>query len=218
MSGTRKRQNNRAYRSLKGHKQATRDGCRNKSIPPDPWDDIRPDDQCFVASKMMDRMFNNGVEFEVIEKKIKNRFKLAQWQWIEINHHFENKITIQFCDELVALNSDNTSIISISTPDVEPCMVLDIDGLPLADRLIVHDDRLIRFQIRMSPPDGSWYHTGIHTVECSKLYPFPNQKLTKILVWIRDHYVENGMLYWYEVSKWKLGFDRCEIRYFDYME
>ena len=84
MSRTRKRQEPYQYRHPKGHKKAKIHNLR--SIPPNPYEDIHPDDQCFIVYKIIRKMFNAGIEYEVIERRLRHEYKIPAWQWYVAVH------------------------------------------------------------------------------------------------------------------------------------
>ena len=218
MSRSHKRQETRSYRAPKGHRRAKMHGLR--SVPPSQWDDVKPDDQCYKIDKIIDSMFNKGMQLEEIEKKIKEQYKVPHWQWIEMtSFDFDSTITIHFHD-MVALNEDETAFVPLSTPDVEPCFQIEIDYLPIKNWIIITNDKLLRYQDKKKNPHmfgsgGSYVEPNIATEE---IYPFPNKKLTKLFLHIRDHFVDNGMEFWYMVHKWKMGLEKCKIDFLEYEE
>lgn len=183
-----------------------------RSIPPSRYDDIRADNQCYVAVRVVCELFNQGIELEQIESKVRERFKIKHWQWKDLIWEFEPILEIHF-GELVALNKDETNLIPLSTPEAEPCFVLTANSLPILNELIITDTKLLRhktekiIQVGIFGPDK--------TMEISEIYPFPNPKLTKLFLYLRDHYVENGMICRYNIRKWQLGLDKCEIDFYE---
>jgi len=190
------------YRSPHGHKQAKANKLR--SVPPSAWDDIAPDKRCFAMSKIISNMFKCGFSIEEIEKKTKSDYKLKNWEWKEMERNFDNTLFIEFIN-IIALNDKKDKVIPITTPDSEPCFETNTKvGLPIDGNIIVSDSLYIykKFDII----DGKYYHEPVNEVR-----EFPNKKLTEILLFIKDHYIENGMIHKYMVRKWKMGFDQCEI-------
>lgn len=216
MSRSNKRQETRNFRSPKGRKFAKAHGLR--TVPPGQNDDIKPDNQCHKIGRIIKKLFNKGVQIEEIEKKVKAKYGVPHWQWLEMTEFdFDSYINIHFGD-MIAMNEDETELISISTPGVEPCFMVDIDYLPIEDYLIIKENRLLRYR-SPSPTIHHWmrHHTVPHE-EPHTIYEFPNPKLTKLLVHIRNHYVETGMLMWYAVKKWQMGLEKCTIECLEYEE
>jgi len=138
MSRTRKRQNTGYYRSISGHKKAKLN--RLRSIPPNSWEDIRADKQCYMVRNIIKDMFNAGTELEEIENRIKNEYKVPRWQWREFEDDFDSTIKVCF-DDLVALNEDQTVLIPITTPNAEPYISMRV-SLPIEGTLIITEDKL----------------------------------------------------------------------------
>ena len=192
-----------------GHKMAKQHNLR--SIPPDTHlEDIKADKQCYDTSRIIEKMFNAGVEIEQIENKMRARYKIPHWAWKNIfGWIFDPTIYANFVD-VVALNEDKTKLIPISTPNAEPYMVVKLTGLPINDVVIITENKLFRLHIEEYVMTGHFTH---ELRKIDKVYPFPNKKLTKMLLFLRNHYTNNGMIYKYEIQKWPRGLDKCVMKY-----
>jgi len=89
MGKTYKRTPTDMHRNPKGRKQAliekSRHGkTRNKSIPPDAWEDLPYDDQVYLPYHAADHMVDQGVETDEIIRKLRLKFKLSQKQAEEV--------------------------------------------------------------------------------------------------------------------------------------
>lgn len=200
MSRSRKRQSAYSHRNPRGNKQAKINDLR--SVPPGMYDDVNYDRQCFNADRIIRKMYNSGMEIEEIERKIREDYRMPRWQWEEIIRYTFGPTTKVRFEKLVCLNDDNTQTISISCPNAIPYFLVSIRDIPIRDYLIIRENDLLRMQITEN-------HGNYITEE--KIYPFPNPKWTKILLHLRDHYLDTGMIYQYIVNKWQLGFDKCTI-------
>jgi len=207
MSRTRKRQSTGYYRqTISGYKRAKLNKLR--SIPPNPWEDLRADNQCHTMRGIIEDMFNAGIELEEIENKVKNEYGVPHWQWKDFDSDLDNTIEVQF-DDLVALNEDHTALIPITTPNAKPYVTIEVN-LPIKNILIITEDKLLRLQKKKWVFSNTTFHDGEY-VKMNKIFPFPNKKLTEIFLFLGDHYVENGMINNYVIKKWKMGLDKCRI-------
>ena len=51
------------YRKPRGRKHALIQGARKKAIPPNSWEDIRADDQCWLPYKLARRFYDNRMSY-----------------------------------------------------------------------------------------------------------------------------------------------------------
>lgn len=195
------------YRSIRGFKKATIHNLR--SIPPNPWEDIKPDKQCWKASRVIYDLFNKGMDVDQIKKKVKANYHIQNWQWDNISYYINPTIRINF-GELVAINEDESSTISVSTPNSEPCFTVKTRDLPIDNQFIVAENKILRHQYIEFENTNQW---NIKRTEVNKIYPFPNDKLAEIFLFLREHYLENGMVYQYVIKKWQLGLHKCTIEF-----
>lgn len=70
------------HRNPRGRKQAliekSKHGkTRNKSIPPDAWDDLPYDNQIYLPHHAANHMVDQGLEADEIIKKLQQKFKLS---------------------------------------------------------------------------------------------------------------------------------------------
>jgi len=89
------------FRPVRGNKQAIISEARKKAIPPNSWDDIPYDKQCFVLYKIALGLHKKGWEKERIIKHLKIKYKIKEWiinniiifwdYWPGCNCHFCNK-------------------------------------------------------------------------------------------------------------------------------
>jgi len=208
MSKTYKKQRVGYYRSPRGHKKAKLNNLRN--VPPSSWEDMKPDNQCFIIDDIIKKLFNKGMTIEEIEKKVRPEYKIKHWKWKEIiNHYFDKTLKIQF-DGMVSLSDEKTHAISVSKPNSEPYVIIKTN-LPIENYLIISTNMLMRWQTEIIIDDGIW---GQKIEQTNKIYPFPNPKLEEILMFTKNHYIDNGMIFKYKIRKWQMGFDECEIEYY----
>jgi len=76
MSRTFKKYPRHWYRRPSGRKRALVNGVRKRAVPPDPYDDIHPDRQCFSADKVGLELHKLGWSNEKIAKRLSWRFKV----------------------------------------------------------------------------------------------------------------------------------------------
>lgn len=79
----------RVHRGMSGHAQAIRrkltreeidEGIpaeRKKAIPPDPYEDYRYDDQCFMPTRAAENMKHQGLSQEKTIRRLKRKFRLS---------------------------------------------------------------------------------------------------------------------------------------------
>lgn len=84
MSRTWKKYTGHCYRSPKGHKQALVAGARNRAVPPDSWEDVAFDKQCFLAFKVAKGMAKQMATYEDIVQHVMRKFgiRLGDAEWI----------------------------------------------------------------------------------------------------------------------------------------
>jgi hypothetical protein len=70
----------RIFRNPRGHKQALIDKVRPKARPPDAWEDIQPDKQCFLPINIAKQLREKGIPEEVVRRKLKKKFRLSNWE------------------------------------------------------------------------------------------------------------------------------------------
>lgn len=77
------------HRKPRGRKQALIEKSkfgktRNKSIPPDAWDDLSYDNQIYLPYHAANHMVDQGLKFDEIIQKLRQKFKLSHKQAEEI--------------------------------------------------------------------------------------------------------------------------------------
>lgn len=71
------------FRKPKGHKQAKANKVRHKAIPPNAWDDIMHNNECWQPFKVAQKMKSQGFEWEEISNRVKFKFNLTAY---EVHH------------------------------------------------------------------------------------------------------------------------------------
>jgi hypothetical protein len=96
MSRTRKRFPRTMFRCPRGRKQALVAGVRKGAIPPDEWDDVPFDKQCWLPMKIAGGMKANGWSDEAVLKrlkKLKKEVPVGERGWIiEIAQYSKPKV------------------------------------------------------------------------------------------------------------------------------
>lgn len=78
MSRTYKRFPTESYFRLpKGRRNALRNGCKGKKVPPDGWDDINHDPHCWMPYKVSARMAKDGWPREKVVEKLRSKWRLS---------------------------------------------------------------------------------------------------------------------------------------------
>jgi len=72
------------HRRPKGFKQAKINQTRNKAVPPNSWEDLGFDDQCYIPYNAAESMFQKGFDKEKIIDKLKRKFNLSHQDAREI--------------------------------------------------------------------------------------------------------------------------------------
>lgn len=72
------------HRRPKGKLQAMRNEARKKAIPPDAWDDEAHDDQCYDVYNVLGRLLDLGIEDEIVEHKLVNKFHISHQRAIHM--------------------------------------------------------------------------------------------------------------------------------------
>ena len=80
MARTFKRLPTRWYRRPKGFRQAKIHGVRRKAIPPNDWEDICADNQCYLPYKIAFTLHKKGFSKEIVIKKLRRKFNLKEWE------------------------------------------------------------------------------------------------------------------------------------------
>lgn len=69
------------YRRPKGRKQAKIQGCRNKAIPPDAWDDVSHDKSNFVIYNIARKLhIEKGWNLNRVSRHLVNKYGIQTWQ------------------------------------------------------------------------------------------------------------------------------------------
>jgi hypothetical protein len=66
------------YRRPKGRKRALVQEARKRAVPPDAWDDIRYDKQCWFPDELGRRFREAGISREEAIRKLRRKFCLSQ--------------------------------------------------------------------------------------------------------------------------------------------
>ena len=86
MSKTYKKLPHGCLRSPRGRRQALINGVRKGAIPPDPWDDIQHDDQCYNAWEVAEEMIKQMMNDEEIHHRIVKKYHISFKKAIEITN------------------------------------------------------------------------------------------------------------------------------------
>ncbi len=75
---------NSCFRSPKGHRQARRAGVRRSKVPPDDYEDISYDKQCWLPYRVADRLAEKGWPAEAIAAHLAKKFnvRLSDVRWV----------------------------------------------------------------------------------------------------------------------------------------
>lgn len=65
---------------------------RRGAIPPDPWDDIKVDDQAWIPQKICYRLLDEGATTEEAVKKIKKKFHIPAHRIREMIRWYEEAV------------------------------------------------------------------------------------------------------------------------------
>ena len=79
------------FRKPKGRKQAKINNVRKGAIPPDSWDDVQHDDQCYVVYRLLEKMIDSNISDEEIEHKLVNKFKISHPKAIEFIRQYRHR-------------------------------------------------------------------------------------------------------------------------------
>lgn len=79
------------YRQPRGRKQALVQGARKKAVPPDAWDDIRCDKQCWLPYDLGHRFHEAGMSREEAIRKLRRKFRLSQLDAEDATSEWERK-------------------------------------------------------------------------------------------------------------------------------
>jgi len=80
MARSRKKNIGMMHRHPKGHKRAKKQGGRNKAIPPNPWEDIRPDSQCYLPFKIAFALHKKGWSRDDIVNRLVDNHGYDRWK------------------------------------------------------------------------------------------------------------------------------------------
>jgi len=76
MSRTYKKVPRTQHRRMKGRRQAIIKGARKGAIPPNVWDDLQFDNQCWLPYNVATRMLKRNMQEELVIKKLKRKFHM----------------------------------------------------------------------------------------------------------------------------------------------
>lgn len=65
------------FRNTHGRRQALINKARPKAVPPDPWEDIPVDNQCYLPMRIALKLHQKGMDNVVIVKHLRRKFKLS---------------------------------------------------------------------------------------------------------------------------------------------
>jgi len=126
---------------------------------------------------------------------------------------FNNCMTVKF-KKHIALNEDRI-VVPLSTPYADPYPIVHLGGTPLTkygEFIIIMENQLLRYVETELKWEGPWQSKRID-IERKELFLFPNKKLTKILLCVRDLYYDHGMeIEDFMVRKWRMGLSKSDIK------
>jgi hypothetical protein len=97
MSRTRKRFPRTMYRCPRGRKQALVAGVRKGAVPPDSWEDIRFDKQCWLPLRVSDRMRKRGWSERAILDRIRKDVPIGDRDWVVRMSEYSKPLVPEGC-------------------------------------------------------------------------------------------------------------------------
>jgi len=94
MSRTWKRFPRTMFRCPRGRKQALVAGVRRKAVPPDAWDDVSFDKQCWLPQRIANKLASDGWSILAIAKHLKkHKVPMSEMYWLlELAEYYRPKV------------------------------------------------------------------------------------------------------------------------------